>query len=744
MALNIIKYQISRPFIVNKHKYYILNRYKFPPSLDINRIEDRKKFVSGCNNNVNGENCNNDNGVSIFFQVCANNDVGSIDYCLEECNANLEMTDEIEDYKKIFKCKNEKCGQYNCLSSNFPPREKITPLMYAILKGNYSAINYLLLLGVNVNYQTECFGVTPLLLACRMKNIHIIKLLLNYNANITHLDVLNRNCLMHAVSNMVCLYYNDTFTDFNKRKISTSFIENSFFFRNLFYVLRDNINSSLTNFINTSELVRGYTVLHLLIKFFNKSLFDFALRHGAELSIKVYKNNNLKTVTKYQNIIEEENNDTSDYSQMLLPQQNFLSYCLCNIQFNCYHSIHFFSQLIDKNDQNDYEYFSRKETSDACLIAYLEFLKNNYFQYNCKEFLAKKIKNYIIKDKSNDYLIKNSNYPHFMDDNYFNLCLNSLGCNNKIIYRLLVQRNEKNKRDLKFKNVIKDSLALLNNEKKIVLGNKLWKLIFKNLLALSVSSSLFLNNEDSLNYFDILSKCIEKEFREIVKFQKKQNKFFNQFNKNHVYNVMLYVFEAAYILLVDNDTNVEKFKNLLQLIEKINQGIETFNIFYEAMRYVKRKIYEEEEERNGYCSNESNALPKLLSMLNLIKSFNKFNPHKKFIANSIGVNNIELIKFENFYLDTPLSIALLCATKCERDGICTHSNKDKYIKLVNFFIEEEEEEGDDSVNTLAFKEWKNMFNVERQHRYLQDDCFLYFHRNCYVIKSLGILPDSNL
>ena len=681
MTLNIIKYQITKPFITDKHKYYILDRYKFPSSLCVDSTNDRKEFV--CGSNVNG---------SIFFKVCADNDVGSINYCLEECNANLEMTDTIKDYKKIFKCMNEQCGQYNCLSVNFPRREKITPLMYAILKGNYWAVRYLLSLGANVNYQTECFGITPLLLACRMRNIQLVKLLVSYQADILHRDVLNRTCLIHAVSNnMVCLYYNE------------SFMKHSFFLKNLFYVMSDNIpsNRTLIDFINDSELVRNYTVLHLISKFFNKSLFDFALKHGAKpsLSKKVYKNNNLKTVIMYQNIIEGDNdNQMPSYN---IPQQNFLSYCLCNIRFNCHQSLVFLSHLIEKNIESNYEYFSRRETSDACLIAYLEFLKKYYFH---KEIFVTKFTNHIIKDESNDYLIKNLNYPHFMDDNYFNFCINLLGCNNKIIYNILLQRNGKNKHDAKFDNVIKDSLTLLNS--KVVLGNRLWKLIFENLLTI--------NNFD---YFDILSKCFENQIQ--------NKKFFNQFNKTHVYNVMFYVFEGAYILT--DASNVKKFKSLLQLIESMNRDIKNFSIFYEAMRYVKRKIYKE-EEADDYNSNYSHVLTRLIGLLNLIKSFKTFDQHKKIIANSdtIGVNSVHLIKFEHFYLDTPLAIALLCATKCERSSWCTHSNKEKYMKLVEFFIEQ-----DDDSSTHS--DMAN--NVERQHRYSRDYCFLYFYHNYYVLKS---------
>ena len=132
-------------------------------------VDNKKKFVYITNDNHNA---------SIFFNACANNDANLIHYCLENCSANLSMTEFIDDYKSIFKCKKEKCHQYNCLSENFPCEEKITPLMYAILKENFYAVKYLLTLDKNiVNYQTKCLRMTPLLLACRIRNFDIIKLL---------------------------------------------------------------------------------------------------------------------------------------------------------------------------------------------------------------------------------------------------------------------------------------------------------------------------------------------------------------------------------------------------------------------------------------------------------------------------------------------------------------------------------------------------------------------------------------
>ena len=88
--------------------------------------------------------------------------------------------------------------------------------MFAILNDDFSATKNLLQLGADVNFKTKCFKISPLLLACKIGNLQIIKTLLKYKADYNHCDVLNRTCLMHIL-NRFCYYQYYEYETFNKR-----------------------------------------------------------------------------------------------------------------------------------------------------------------------------------------------------------------------------------------------------------------------------------------------------------------------------------------------------------------------------------------------------------------------------------------------------------------------------------------------------------------------------------------------
>ena len=123
-------------------------------------------------------------------------------------------------------------------------------------------------------------------------------------------------------------------------------------------------------------------------------------------------------------------------------------------------------------------------------------------------------------------------------------------------------------------------------------------------------------------------------------------------------------------------------------IEQYNKHNDSFNIFYEAMRYIKKKIYIEEEGEKGKEKESSIILPKLILLLNVIKNFNKFDMFHKITVNT---NNVNVIKFRNnILITTPFALALLCVTNCVRKH-CKHFNMEyKYAELIKFFIDNDD------------------------------------------------------
>ena len=596
--INITRDTLSKLFIRNEHEYY-LNRLNFPFEYDLYNKKDRHAFV--CFHNAENENneyendnsssSNDDddddddddkkklqyinkikpfrwrnfvssknckvkrNNVSIFFNAIKNADLGLIKYCIEQCDAQLEKDEFVTEYKGILNCSSyddfsgyHGCHKFNCVSKNFPDKEKITPLMYAVLCGNYYSVKYLLSLGANVNFETACFRMTPLLLACRVQKMHIIKYLVNNGANIIHCDVLNRTCLMHAMSD-VCWYYDKYYSDFDRERYFPPLSKYYLFLKTLFNLVNNRVMNK-RKFINTRERIRNYTVLHLAIKFCNKTLIETLLtQYGAFLNLKVYKDNNLKSILKYQKVIETGNFDYNfnddDNDDVITKKINFLCYCITNVKFNYMYPWTLLSYLITVNIDNTF--YSKVEVSEACLIMYLEFYKNNKNnKYKTEE--SKFLKKYIHLSENQSYLLRDS-YPHFMDNDYFIMCLRVLGCNNEIIYKLFSQRCQKYRDDLRMQNIIDDSVFLLEKGG-LSPSHKMWLKVFEELLLLLTFSM------NHCNVFTILREYLTKEFEKFSKCQRdviitetgtvictKYN-FFEYCSKEYRDNVLFSIFNA--------------------------------------------------------------------------------------------------------------------------------------------------------------------------------------------------------
>lgn len=62
----------------------------------------------------------------------------------------------------------------------------MTPLMLACRGGHLRTVQYLILIGANINHQEEIFNHTPLSLACVAGYIAVVKELLEHGANLHH------------------------------------------------------------------------------------------------------------------------------------------------------------------------------------------------------------------------------------------------------------------------------------------------------------------------------------------------------------------------------------------------------------------------------------------------------------------------------------------------------------------------------------------------------------------------------
>ena len=743
---------------------------------------------------------------SLFFRACAEYDTNFIQYCLDECGVDLDGTEFIQTYKRRMYCsyydngRYYGCYQFNCLSMDFPDEEKITPLMYVILREKYRAVKHLLRLGANVNFQTKHFRVTPLLLACRLGNIFIVKLLIDHGARVEHVDVLNRNCLMYALSDASCLYSDEYHCDFSHQLFDPLWK----YYRRWRWLLSLINDGQLFHFqttrrttermkamINQKELVRNYTVLHYAWKIHYKPLVDLLIQYGAEISfnVNIYRNNHLGNVLRYFNDDHDINNSVEH------KVSNFLDYCICNAKcFDYYRADKLLAWIIrmrmrmsnnnnnnndnnssssssssnssDRHNENDY--YSEERISNACLIIYLEFFKNRKL-YNFNHHFLATIYEEEEEREEDDYdnvvflderrylkarinyekyghLLKDAN-QHSLNDDYLNLCLNTLGCNNVIVYTILSQRYKIRKTQLNnAKLVLNESLRILNDYD-IILGNKLWRLIFAQLSIIfklqqqqrkeeekvekvtkvevedqkgtkvkkeakeeekddNDDKNDYENDNGYLSYPKLikilycgLSRDIEKYLWYIkelngLDYDNHYYNLFESFNKRHKEAFMFSIFEIAYIGINDGRDeriNHQNFLNLLLLIERYNNGDETFNIFYEALKYVRYKIYQEEEEEeekerknNYYISNESFVLPRLIRFLNVLKNFNIFDAY--WTVNEKYRNRFNILKYEHIHITSPLALALLSVTICERLGRkCKHVNKKKYIDLINFF-----------------------------------------------------------
>jgi ankyrin repeat protein len=73
-----------------------------------------------------------------------------------------------------------------------------TALMAAIVKNHFPVVQFLLEKGADVNLSDEN-GTTPLIFAVQFKNPEIIKLLLNYKPDFTHIDKAGKTAFEYAV-----------------------------------------------------------------------------------------------------------------------------------------------------------------------------------------------------------------------------------------------------------------------------------------------------------------------------------------------------------------------------------------------------------------------------------------------------------------------------------------------------------------------------------------------------------------
>ena len=398
----------------NIYKKYILKKYSFPSNLDINNLEDIKKFICHSTeenyNNFEYTSLNDKSGnfgthsdkTSIFFSSLLLNNKGFINFLLNECEISLETTEFIQNYRNAMYC--QYCAQFYCLSENFPADEKITPLMYAVLKENYNATYQLIRRGANVNFQTKRYRMTPLLLACRLENSSIVKLLVKFGADVTHCDVVNKTCIMHFLNSATCLYRSRIYNKndcchliWEKSKMG---LYSSKFIKILKIIqLKINDEMKMKELINQPEIIRNYTPYHIAMKVNNHDITDAILKYGGSRTINnliVYNDNKLKTVLNFFDLMEFDNTrleiypeDVDDNNKKL----GFLHYCLTSLRFLDYHFFFYYDDNDDKNSHLPHfkicnnEYYSSQTISNACIIIYFEHLKH-YDIYNLVKSLG--------------------------------------------------------------------------------------------------------------------------------------------------------------------------------------------------------------------------------------------------------------------------------------------------------------------------------------------------------------------
>ena len=608
----------------NREKYYLHNFQSSIQHLhyNINNINDRKNYISRSKN----VNYNNDNyynwewdeilsmsydkrkdrkeyylqlewhKTSIFFRECLKNDVDLIRIYLNYYGCTIDTTEFIPKYKRLFQC--HWCYNFNCVSNEFPSKEEITPLMHAILYDDIHSVENLLNLGANVNFITTHFKMSPLLLACRIQNLQIIKLLLQRGADYNHCDLLNRTCLMHVVYKF-CFY--DKFNFFSSQKEKTKVI------KILQHLLKE-VETPLI--ISKRERLRNYTILHMCIKvnilprellLSYRNVIDDIVRNQ-----KVRRRNSLKGVFMYHHhhhIINDNNDDDDDDDDEKI---NFLNYCISCVIWNGKKFLVLVMQSILNRNYN------MDEISDACLILYFSFGDNRYYHF---------FRKYINKYSFCDIITNNFNNDEYQySRSYFNNF--ALNFAERILLNVYTKRYVHSYAQLKFDDIISDSMSILkcNN---IEIGSILWNNIF-----IIINKTLYhYDNKSALNItveiVDILlhnyiEKDINKHYSNITSTTSRN--FFNYYNTHYKRNFMYSIFNIMRTALIcyDSDAKIkktlnDKFKRILFLLLQHNKNND-FDIFFHVMQYVVENLTE-------YLQSIDN-LNNILQLLNLLKSFN--------------------------------------------------------------------------------------------------------------------------
>ena len=713
----------------DNYEKYILDKYSFPSDkLDINSINDKKKFI--CHSYITNINnfeyifqnkkfCHSrreaSDKTSIFFSSLVNNDninVGFINYLLNDCQISLETTEFILEYRNAMRCKC--CKQFYCLSENFPEEEKITPLMYAVLKENYRATQFLIRKGANVNFQTKRYRMTPLLLACRLENSSIVELLVKSGADVTHCDVVNKTCIMHFLSSCTCIYYQKIYS---KDECCYLFYSHSklgrycLAFKKIVKIVRNKItDEKMKDLLNKPELVRNYTPYHVAMKIDVSDIRYLISKYGGSRTLKnlmVYNDNKLSTVLNYFDKSNNINHDYDDNNKKL----SLLHYCLTSLGFRDYYYKFYYNNNSNKKNKVPYfkicnnKYYSKKEISNACMIIYFEHFKNydsydwfkvrqdGFYSYesklsseeinNIEHNFKKYISIYDANIKKFNNFVSNGNNLYANKD-YLEFCLSELGCNNKIIEVIFSKNCKINQSKLNAEEKIMETALtiLLRSDSNIILGGELWQIIFDEL-----HSHYRLNDDSHITckqLMDIMINCLEKKMAVYNRHYQNNNnnnnnrKLFVHFLKNHRDRFLFSIFDTVYISIEKRKKNQEKndnyhqFKKLLLLIDRYNKGDGNFNIFYEAMRYIKYKTLDAKEK-------EQYLLPKFIKLLEIIKSFNEFEMYPSKITDTTNDSSVIFYEFNHniITLNTPFSVALMINLRV--------SNKN--YKLINFFID---------------------------------------------------------
>jgi ankyrin repeat protein len=212
------------------------------------------------------------------------------------------------------------------------------PIHVACKYERYEEIVDLIKNNVNINIKNN-LGETPLIIACIMNNIKIVKLLIENKANVTILSRNNKN-LLQLVYSMRNTYDDNTelftylldYNDINHRDITGNTISHyvcRFLDLRIFELLeKHNINYSITNNYNRNllfELVIGYN--NIVAKDLYLDLFD-------KLFDKIKSKVNLSTRDNYKKLAYEYISDNNIKNKIINEMSNILDNVLYKNNIN--------------------------------------------------------------------------------------------------------------------------------------------------------------------------------------------------------------------------------------------------------------------------------------------------------------------------------------------------------------------------------------------------------------------------